>query len=65
MSDRPWTIPRLAGWFDWKYEGKIENPLKKSKSRHQLADRMMPELKTSYLITQSVEKAINESKGTG
>ena len=40
----------------------ITDPGDKSKMRRRLVDRMMPNLQTSNLITQAVEKAIRESK---
>jgi hypothetical protein len=39
----------------------LENPSKKSAERQQLSDRMMPNLPTSRLVVEAIEKAIQES----
>ena len=39
----------------------LEDPSKKSAERQQLSDRMMPDLPTSRLVVEAIEKAIQES----
>ncbi len=57
--DFPSDMEELSSSID----SAIKNPFKKTMERRQLVTCMMPELPTSQLIADSVERAIRESKG--